>query len=100
MISARDNGKTMPWLPRPDEDSAMPVTRPYLIFESDAYEWLSQFGPLTQSERARAAKATATARVKNVAISTMLGDYEQNELRADGQVQGQDREIQWHRRRA
>jgi hypothetical protein len=88
MISARDHGKNMAWLPRPDEDSAMPVTRPYLVFELDAYEWLSQFGPLTASERSRVAKVAAEAQVKRVDLSTMLNDYGQNELRADDKYKG------------
>jgi hypothetical protein len=88
LISARDSGKTMPWLPRPEESSPMPITRPYFVFELDAYQWLKQFGPLTSFERARAAQVAAEAQVKSVDLTTMLNDYEQNELRADDNYKG------------
>ena len=88
MISARDHGKTMVWLPKPDQASAMMVTRPYFVFEVDAYEWLSQFGPLTPSEAVRFAKLTAEREIIRIDLTTMLNDYEQNELRADEKYKG------------
>jgi hypothetical protein len=88
MISARALGKTMVWIPRSEDTSKRGWTRPYLAFELDAYKWLAQFGPLTWAEGARAELLAAEAQIKSMDLSTMLSDYEQNELRADDKYKG------------
>lgn len=85
MLAARREGP-LHWL---DPDPKKPPERPYLADEKAAIERLAQLAPLAPAEQARLDQLRADAAVMRVPIEKLLGEYKDNEVRADGQFKGQ-----------
>jgi hypothetical protein len=66
-------------------DPKEPPLRPYLVEEKAALEWVAL---LETDEKARLAKLRVEASIVHTAIGELLGEYKDNELRADGKFKG------------
>ncbi len=84
LIAARQSGP-IEWI---ELDAKEPPLRPYLVDEKAALEWVALLAPLEADEKARLAKLRVEASIVHTAIGELLGEYKDNELRADGKFKG------------
>jgi hypothetical protein len=84
LIAARQSGP-IEWTELDPKD---PPLRPYLVEEKAALEWLALLSPLEADEKARLAKLRVEASIVHTSIGELLGEYKDNELRADGKFKG------------
>lgn len=70
------------------ETTAAPPPRPYLVDEQAALEWLARVDPLTPAEERRLGELRLEAATTAVPIETLLGEYRDNEIRADAAYKG------------
>lgn len=84
LIAARQTGP-IEWI---ELDPKEPPLRPYLVEEKAALEWLALLAPLEADEKARLAKLRVEASIVHTSIGELLGEYKDNELRADGKFKG------------
>lgn len=85
MLTARREGP-LGWMA---PDPKKPPERLYLADEKAALERLAQLVPLDPTEQTRLDQLRAEAAVLRVPIEKLLGEYKDNEVRADGQFKDQ-----------
>lgn len=84
LIAARQSGP-IEWI---EIDPKEPPLRPYLVEEKAALEWVALLAPLEAAEKTRLAKLRIEASIVHISIGELLGEYKDNELRADGKFKG------------
>lgn len=83
LLAARKGDGVQTWY-----DHEKPVDRPYLAEEKAALEWLALLTTLEPVEQARLDTLRREASIVRTPIETLLAEYKDNEVRADGKFKG------------